>query len=182
MRGKLLSLERTFLSHTEKVKELDLVFLKELQRRIVNVKKVSRKSKWKGFFLYQRYMKLWWGCFFFFSSTLEPPTGEWNHPRFGFTSHLFIFSFWGLLFEMLEAVDTACLEGQSVCYMCVLYGLRKCVTFFNCSEKSGRTVTDIIQSIIWCGWKTTQEMAWRRKITCWMFSVVLWCEGKGPGY
>lgn len=55
---------------------------------------------------------------------------------------LFLFE---LLFEMLEAVDTACLEGQSVCDLCVLYGLRKGVQ--EQQKKSGKTATDIIQNI-----------------------------------
>lgn len=60
---------------------------------------------------------------------------------FGFSLHLglklsphclhlmFVFFFCfssGFLFEMPEAVDTACVEGQSVCDLCILYGLRKC--------------------------------------------------------
>lgn len=49
----------------------------------------------------------------------------------------FPFFFFEFLFEMLEAVDTACLEGQSVCDLCVLHGLRKCVTLFNSSKKVG---------------------------------------------
>lgn len=57
---------------------------------------------------------------------------------------IFLFDF---LFEMPEAVDTACLEGQPACDLCVLHGLRKCVTLFNSSKKSGRAVTDIIRNI-----------------------------------
>lgn len=83
---------------------------------------------------------------------------------------------------MLEAVDTACLEGQSVCDLCVLYGLRKGVQ----QKKSGKTATDIIQNIKWCGRKTMQQTTPRKRITCWMFSSRVkkrswvWIQMKDP--
>lgn len=43
----------------------------------------------------------------------------------------FLFEF---LFDMPGAVDTACLEGQSVCDLCVLHGNRKCATLFHSSK------------------------------------------------
>lgn len=39
----------------------------------------------------------------------------------------FIFLLRVFLREMLEAVDIACLEGQSLCDLSALHGLRKCV-------------------------------------------------------
>lgn len=80
-----------------------------------------------------------------FSLTWESPSVNEIIPALALPHVCFPF-LCAFLFEMLEAVVTACLEGQSVCDLCVLHGLRKCVALFS-SKISGRTVTDIIQNI-----------------------------------
>lgn len=60
----------------------------------------------------------------------------------------------------------------SQCVTCVFcMALESALCFSTAAKRSGRTVTDIIQNIKWCEWKTMQEMTWCRKITCWMFQL-----------
>lgn len=69
-----------------------------------------------------------------FSLTWESPLVNEIISTLALTHICFLFQF---LFEMLEAVDTACPECQSVCDLCVLHGLRKYVTLFHSSKKEG---------------------------------------------
>lgn len=64
-------------------------------------------------------------------------------PTLALTHVCFFFPLCGFLFEMLEAVDTACLEGQRVKVRYTFQQAAKKKKKKNCGE----TVTDIIQNI-----------------------------------
>lgn len=93
-------------------------------------------------------------------------TSEWNHPLLG-PNLLFCFPFPPLL-ETPEAVDTAWLWLPA----CVLYGLGAFTR-----RPPGAKVTDIIQNITWCGWKSGRRPRGSAS-RCWTCS---WRIGPGSG-
>lgn len=109
----------------------------------------------------------------FFSLAWESPLVNEIIPALASPHICFLFQ---LLFEMLEAVDTACLEGQCVCM-----ALESVLHFSTAAEKWGErwlTSSRISNDV---DGKPCSRWPPRKLITCWMFAVVLWCEGKVLG-
>lgn len=115
-----------------------------------------------------------------FSLTWESPLVNEIIPTLALVHVCFIFFFfflfwafylwcWRLLIQLVLRVSVW------------LYGLKECVTLFNSSEKVGKrslTSSKISNDV---DGKPCSRWPPRKKITCWMFSVVRSCEGKVLG-